>query len=127
MRRAGLRGDGTKGRIRMELPDFEPLKNRLWEDGVAQIGFSDLRGLLPERYAHLPYGITLVFRLCSGVLDEVEAFRGPTFAYFQHYRAVNAALDNAALRTAVFLERCGFCAMVMIPLVPPYSSHTTAI
>lgn len=91
--------------------DFLPLEKRLWEDGIAQIGFSDLHGLLPERYAHLPYGVTLVFRLCSGVLDEVKTRFEPTFTYFQHYRAVNAALDNAALRTALFLERAGFLAM----------------
>ena len=80
--------------------DFLPLEKRLWEDGIAQIGFSDLHGLLPERYAHLPYGVTLVFRLCSGVLDEVKTRFEPTFTYFQHYRAVNAALDNAARLSA---------------------------
>ena len=79
----------------MEL-DFSPLRSRLWEDGIEQIGFSDLHGIVPERYAALPYGVTLVFRLCSGVVDEVEVRSKPTFTYFQHYRAVNAALDKAA-------------------------------
>lgn len=101
-------------------PDFSQLQGHLWEDGIAQIGFSDLHGVLPERYAHLPYGVTLVFRLCSGVVDEVKTLERPTFTYFQHYRAVNAALDNAALRTAVFLERNGYRAM---PIPASQSVH----
>ena len=103
----------------MEL-DFSPLRSRLWEDGIEQIGFSDLHGIVPERYAALPYGVTLVFRLCSGVVDEVEVRSKPTFTYFQHYRAVNAALDKAALQTAVFLERSGFRAM---PIPASQSVH----
>lgn len=70
--------------------------------------------------AALPYGVTLVFRLCSGVVDEVEVRSKPTFTYFQHYRAVNAALDKAALQTAVFLERSGFRAM---PIPASQSVH----
>ena len=58
---------------------------------IEQIGFSDLHGSVPERYAARPYGVTLVFRLCSVVVDEVEVRSKPTFTYFQHYRAVNAA------------------------------------
>ena len=80
----------------MEL-DFSPLRSRLWEDGIEQIGFSDLHGIVPERYAALPYGVTLVFRLCSGVVDEVEVRSKPTFTYFQHYRAVKDVYKRQAL------------------------------
>ena len=90
---------------------FAELETYLKSRGVAQIGYSDLRGIVPERYASFPYGITLVWRLLDGVLDEVQEKNSPTFSYFQHYRAVNAELDSLTLWMATRLEQEGFRAL----------------
>lgn len=86
---------------------------RLLQEGVAQVGFSHLHEALPQRYRHLPYGITLVYKLSDAVMDEVVSWQepGPTFAYFQHYRTVNAFLDGRSLWVSAMLERMGYRAM----------------
>lgn len=87
--------------------DVIQIRRRMLEEGVAQVGFADLHGLLPERYAHLPYGISLIYALSNGVVDEVEEMRRPTYSYFQHYRAVNALLDRQTLWLTAMIEREG--------------------
>lgn len=91
--------------------NFNTLEESLREQGVAQIGYSDLRGIVPERYNAFPYGITLVWRLLDGVLDEVQTLNSPTYSYFQHYRSVNAELDRLTLWLATKLEQAGFRAL----------------
>lgn len=92
---------------------LDQIADRLLEDGVAQVGYSYLGEALPERYQSLPYGITMVYKLSDAVMDEVVSRQepGPTFSYFQHYRAVNAFLDGRALWVCAMLERMGYRAM----------------
>ena len=78
--------------------DLDGLVRQMEEDGMAAVGFSRLDGRLPSSLAHLPYGITLVFALSSQIVAPVTD--GPTYPYFQHYRAANAFLDSWALRAA---------------------------
>lgn len=86
------------------------IKERLLSDGAAEVGFSDVTGLLPERLASLPYGISIVFKLSDAVVDEILSVGspGPTYSYFQHYRAANAFLDARSLWVTSMLEREGF-------------------
>ena len=100
--------------------DWEKTICRLKEDGVAAVGFASLEGLVPPRYAHLPYGVSLVWRLSNAVLDEVANKHTPTFAYFQHYRAVNATLDALSLRLCALIEREGCLAY---PVAASQSVH----
>ena len=44
---------------------LDEISRRLVEDGVAQVGYSFLEDVLPLRYQHLPYGITLVYKPVS--------------------------------------------------------------
>ena len=83
--------------------DFARVTQMLCDEGVAHVGYADLTGVLPTRYAALPRAMVLVWRLCDGVLDEVAADGAPTFSYFHHYRAVNATLDRLTLRVATQL------------------------
>ncbi len=91
--------------------DFTELTNHLLHEGVAQVGFCDLQGCLPERYANFTHAVVLVCRLLDGVMDEVEERQEATFAYFHHYRTVNAFLDRCALWAATWVERQGYHAM----------------
>lgn len=92
---------------------LEQIIDRLLEDGVAEVGFSSLVGAQPQRYAHLPGGISLVYKLSDAVIEEILHWGepGPTFSYFQHYRAVNAFLDSKTLWVTAMLERMGYRAL----------------
>lgn len=102
-----------------EKMDFNQLEQELKAEGVAQIGYAAVEEDLPPRYKAFPRAMILVWRLCDGVLDEVLD-GGPTFSYFQHYRAVNATLDRLTLRIATLLEREGYRA---IPVAASQSVH----
>ncbi len=92
---------------------LDEIARRLLDDGVAQVGYSHLADVLPQRYRHLPYGMTLVYKLSDAVVEEIISWQepGPTFSYFQHYRAVNAFLDRKTLWVTAMLERMGYRAM----------------
>ncbi len=53
--------------------------------------------------------ICLGLRISAAVLEEIE--EQPTKLYFHHYRALNAALDQAALRLTNFIQDKGFLAL----------------
>ena len=91
--------------------DFDSLRAQAAYDGVAEIGFADLHGIVPERYAHLPFSICLVWKLCNGVVDEIETLSRPSFTYYQHYRSINAALDQLTLKIAGRIEGEGYRAL----------------
>ena len=82
------------------------IKDRLSELGISEVGFAKIRKIDPARAQELPNGISLVVKLSDYVIDEIDD--APTFAYFQHYRAVNAFLDQAALRSGFLIESLGY-------------------
>ena len=53
--------------------------------------------------------ICLGLRISAAVLEEIETH--PTKLYFHHYRTLNAALDQAALRLSNFIQDKGFSAL----------------
>jgi epoxyqueuosine reductase len=89
--------------------DLVQITKKLKDEGVEAVGFSFLGDVLPQRYAALPYGVTLLCRLSQFVVDEIMNGEepGPTYAYFHHYRTVNAFLDREALWVASMLQRAG--------------------
>lgn len=91
--------------------DFEHIISKLIEDGISQVGFCSVEGLLPERYSNFKFAVSLVYKLSDGIVEEVREKSKPTFAYFQHYRTVNAFLDQKSLWVAGMLEREGFRSM----------------
>lgn len=100
--------------------DFTAWEEYLSQRGIAQIGYSDLTGIVPERYRAFPYGITLVWRLLDGIVDEVCNLHSPTYTYYQHYRAINGELDSLTLWLATQLERSGYRA---VPIGASQSVH----
>ena len=87
---------------------------------MASVGFALLKGIVPPRFEHLPYGVSLMWRLNNAVMDEVADRHMPTFAYFQHYRAVNSTLDGITLRLSALIEREGYLAY---PVAASQSVH----
>lgn len=82
------------------------IKDRLSELGISEVGFAKIRKIDPVRAQELPNAISIVVKLSDYVVDEIDG--APTFAYFQHYRAVNAFLDQAALRIGLLIESLGY-------------------
>jgi epoxyqueuosine reductase QueG len=71
------------------------------------LGFSDLYNIVEGEYAGLRYGVTVGIKLDDEIVDEIEAFEGPTKSYIQHYRAVNRTLDEVTAEIVELLRSKG--------------------
>ena len=82
------------------------LKQFALELGADIIGFCKL----PENITphNLPYAVSLGVKLSDTILKTIES--EPSFAYFQHYRAANALLDQIAFRIGREIEKAGYAA-----------------
>ncbi|SHE63973.1 4Fe-4S double cluster binding domain-containing protein [Caldanaerobius fijiensis DSM 17918] len=87
------------------------LKSKLAEWGATKYGFGYVGDVLPEKYRHLKYAISIVVRLSDQIIDEIED--GPTYTYFHHYRSVNTLIDNITLRASMLLQEWGYLAMAV--------------
>ncbi len=69
-------------------------------------GFSKIKDFLPQQLQNYPYAITFGIRLSDAIIDEID--HKPTFTYFNHYRSVNALIDQISLRVVLLLNREGY-------------------
>ncbi|OFY64527.1 MAG: hypothetical protein A2V64_08620 [Bacteroidetes bacterium RBG_13_43_22] len=53
-------------------------------------GFSDLLGLIPEKFDGFHYGISIGKRLNDSIIDGIK--EGPTIEYYNHYHQINDEL-----------------------------------
>lgn len=74
--------------------------------GVSFIGFSDVGNDLPDNLKKYPFAVTCGIKLSDAIIDEIDD--KPTFTYFNHYRSVNALIDQILLRTVLYLENKGY-------------------
>lgn len=88
-------------------------------------GFSNIKEYLPQYLKKYPYAITFGIRLSDAIINEIED--KPTFTYFNHYRSVNALIDQISLRLVLLLSNKGhsgysIAASQSIPTAPvPFS------
>lgn len=96
-------------------------------------GFSNICDKLPEHLKQYPYAVTVGVRLSDAIIDEIKD--KPTFTYFNHYRSVNAFIDQILLRVMLQIQANGYRAYTIaasqsIPdAATPYSGvfpHKTA-
>jgi epoxyqueuosine reductase len=81
------------------------------DEGADLAGIADLSCLSSERNLVGPgfkYAVVAAMKLSSAVLEEIVD--QPTKTYFHHYRTVNMALDQLALKVSRRLENQGFSA-----------------
>ena len=82
------------------------LENFVLNSGAVLVGGCDL-GVSPiNGQETLRYAFSFAVKLSDAVLKTVQD--APSFAYFQHYRAANALLDQIAFRLSEKLEANGF-------------------
>lgn len=93
------------------MQKYEELMHLLTGLGASFAGFSDVSGKTAAGFRDLHYAVTIGIRLSDATIDEITD--KPTFTYFHHYRTVNAALDQIALRGAMFIQQCGYDAVAV--------------
>ena len=81
----------------------DDLKQYLLEQGVSDVGFTRIDG---EEFGDCRYAVSIVVRLSDAIIDEITD--APTHTYFNHYRTVNAFLDQSLLKAGLFLQRAGY-------------------
>ncbi len=85
-------------------------------EGLYIHGFSDLTGLLGEKYAGYPFGISIGRRLDDEIIDGLQT-DGPTVDYYGHYRRVNHELARVCGLLAERLTANGYECMIVRPTV----------
>jgi epoxyqueuosine reductase len=91
----------------------EKLTRMITDLGIVKVGYSRLEDLLPEQFKHLKSGISVVIRLSDQVVSDIDLLKGPTHTYFQHYRAVNALIDQVTLKITMQLQEWNYLAMAI--------------
>lgn len=78
--------------------------------GVADIREVKKEFTLPKALLEkIDKAVVLGIRLCNLLLEDIE--NAPTPLYFHHYKTLNAALDQAALKVANIIQEEGFLAL----------------
>lgn len=90
---------------------LEQLSEKLIDMGAAEIGFADVTRNLTGNLVSLPYAISVAVKLSDFIINEITD--KPTYTYFQHYRSVNALIDQITLQGVINIERLGFDALAV--------------
>ncbi len=91
------------------------LKKFARDSGADLFGVADITHIKndfmisPRLLEKLNSAVCIGMSLSSGVLTEIETH--PTRLYFHHYKTTNAALDQAALKIAAFIQRKGYISL----------------
>ena len=83
--------------------------------GADLFGVADLKSFRPYEdldtsLIRFPFGLSIGVRLSNPIVDRIGV-EDPTPEYASQYKAVNALLDDVAVRIANFIQREGYAAM----------------
>ena len=84
----------------------QELENFILEQGAVLVGGCELEDSPIVGQKNLKYAFSFAVKLSDSVLKTIES--GPSFSYFQHYRAANSLLDTIAFKLTQRLEQLGF-------------------
>lgn len=84
----------------------EIISQKLKSLGINEFGFANIKEIDRNRANTLPNAVSIVVPLSDYIIDEID--KEPTFAYFQHYRAINAYIDSALLQLGIFIQENGY-------------------
>lgn len=80
----------------------EELRQYLISQGASDVGFAKI----DDSDCSLGYAVSIVVRLSQAIVDEITD--KPTHTYFNHYRTVNALIDQLLLKAGLFLQSRGY-------------------
>jgi epoxyqueuosine reductase len=86
-------------------------------------GFSDLTGLLEEKFIGFNYGISIGRKLDYSIVDKV--IDGPTLEYYSHYRQINEELSLLTKRISEDLNKNEIETLNIDPTVSTSELDTT--
>lgn len=78
------------------------LKDYLLSQGASDVGFAKI----DDSDTGFGYAVSIVVRLSEAIVDEITD--EPTHTYFNHYRSVNALIDQLLLKAGLFLQSNGY-------------------
>jgi len=79
--------------------------------GIADLSlYHDLYGFSKPLLEEFPFAISIAVRLSNSVIDKITE-EDPTEIYVHHYRAINALLDEIAIRVANYCQAKGHHAL----------------
>lgn len=90
----------------------DELKQFCLEQGAALFGVADIKTIKKDFHfsneilKDLDYAISIGLRLSGAILEDIKDF--PTKIYYHHYRQMNVALDQLALKVTNFIQEKGF-------------------
>jgi epoxyqueuosine reductase len=84
----------------------DKLLSFLKSHGASLVGFADLHEINPEARDGFPFGISIAIALDPKIMYQVKD--GPTAAYYQEYKRLNALLDDLGQKTVQFLIERGY-------------------
>lgn len=93
----------------------EQLRDIAFRSGAVLFGTADIKPLKKEFHfsdeilKDLDYAISIAVRLSGVILEGI--IDAPTKLYYHHYRSINMALDQIALRLTNFLQSKGYKAL----------------
>ena len=102
--------------MQTEVQNYNLLKKYALNQGISLFGVADIRSL-KENFLTLEknnlYGldqaVSLAMQLSSKIIEDIN--NRPTKLYFHHYRQVNNALDQIALKITTLIQEKGFDAI----------------
>lgn len=84
---------------------YKELETLVHSMGGTFFGTSEVAEHLPDTLKSYPIAITFGIRLSDAIIDEIGG--EPTFTYFNHYRSVNALIDQISLRLVLAVQAHG--------------------
>lgn len=82
--------------------ELEDLRSHILDFGASDVGFCRTS----DGVGGLKNAISIVVRLSNAIVDEITD--EPTHTYFNHYRSVNALIDQILLKTGLLLQKEGY-------------------
>ncbi|MBR1676414.1 MAG: epoxyqueuosine reductase [Clostridia bacterium] len=82
------------------------IEQKLKDGGAALVGFCEIDESPIKGQGNLKYAVSIAYKLSDAVLKTIED--RPSIMYFQHYRAVNARLDQLSLDVVKMIEDEGY-------------------
>lgn len=80
----------------------EKIKEKLLSMGVSDVGFCHVKDGLNG----LDNAVSIVVKLSDAIVEEIS--QKPTHTYFNHYRTVNAFIDQCLLQCGILLQQNGY-------------------
>ena len=81
----------------------DDLKAYLIEQGATDVGFCRIED---GDFGDCRFAVSVCVRLSETIVDEING--EPTHTYFNHYRTVNAFIDQLLLKCGLFLQKNGY-------------------